>query len=151
MIGAKRSRGSRSVSASKESRSSVHGRPSKADQTSRHTFLKSSWSCPIDIEFLRCLGSSPANQHLVKAIVSLTQGFGHQTIAEGVEDEETLTHLREYGVDFAQGFHLGRPAPIEGFTALLPAFMAPRMAPGACLGPKHPRGYGEAASGSAES
>ena len=36
-----------------------------------------------------------------------------QTIAEGVEDAETLALLKDYGVDFAQGFHLGRPAPIE--------------------------------------
>ena len=71
------------------------------------TFLK------IDIEFVRNLASNPANQHLVKAIVNLAQGFGQQTIAEGVEDEETLELLREYGVEFAQGFHLGRPAPIE--------------------------------------
>jgi EAL domain-containing protein (putative c-di-GMP-specific phosphodiesterase class I) len=67
----------------------------------------------IDIEFVRNLASNPANQHLVKAIVSLAQGFGHQTIAEGVEDEETLALLREYGVDFAQGYHLGRPSPIQ--------------------------------------
>jgi PAS domain S-box-containing protein len=67
----------------------------------------------IDIEFVRDLVSSSANQHVVKAIVNLAQGFGCQTIAEGVETEETLTLLREYQVDFAQGFLLGRPAPIE--------------------------------------
>ena len=39
-------------------------------------------------------------------------GFGLQTIAEGVEDAETLELLRELGVDYAQGFHLGRPAPL---------------------------------------
>ena len=50
---------------------------------------------------------------LVKAIVGLAEGFGYQTIAEGVEDAETLALLEQYGVDFAQGFHLGRPAPIE--------------------------------------
>jgi EAL domain-containing protein (putative c-di-GMP-specific phosphodiesterase class I) len=33
-----------------------------------------------------------------------------QTIAEGVEDEETLQRLTILGVDFAQGYHLGRPA-----------------------------------------
>lgn len=68
----------------------------------------------IDIEFVRQLGSTDANQHLVRAIVNLAQGFGHETIAEGVEDEETLLLLRYYGVDYAQGFHLGRPAPVEG-------------------------------------
>ncbi|HUE25362.1 MAG TPA: EAL domain-containing protein [Solirubrobacteraceae bacterium] len=67
----------------------------------------------IDIEFVRNLRSSNANQHLVRAIVNLAQGFGHETIAEGVEDEETLLMLREFGVDYAQGFHLGPPAPIS--------------------------------------
>jgi PAS domain S-box-containing protein len=68
----------------------------------------------IDREFVRLLGSNLANQHLVKAIVNLARGFGQRTIAEGVEDEETLTLLREYGVDYAQGFHLGSPAPLRG-------------------------------------
>jgi EAL domain-containing protein (putative c-di-GMP-specific phosphodiesterase class I) len=66
----------------------------------------------IDIEFVRDLPSNPANQKLVKAIVGLAHAFGQQTVAEGVENEETLTLLRDYGVDFAQGFHLGRPASI---------------------------------------
>ena len=66
----------------------------------------------IDIEFVRGLIDSSANQHVVKAIVNLAQGFGCETIAEGVEDGETLELLREYGVDFAQGFHLGRPEPM---------------------------------------
>jgi PAS domain S-box-containing protein len=63
----------------------------------------------IDIDFVRDLASSPANQHLVRAIVGLADGFGCKTIAEGVEDAETLALLTEYGVDFAQGFHLGHP------------------------------------------
>ena len=67
----------------------------------------------IDVDFVQDLGSNPANQHLVKAIVGLAEGFGCKTIAEGVEDAETLALLSDYGVDFAQGFHLGRPAPIE--------------------------------------
>jgi EAL domain-containing protein (putative c-di-GMP-specific phosphodiesterase class I) len=67
----------------------------------------------IDIDFVRDLKANPANQVLVKAIVRLAEGFGYQTIAEGVEDAETLALLEEFGVDFAQGFHLGRPAPIE--------------------------------------
>jgi EAL domain-containing protein (putative c-di-GMP-specific phosphodiesterase class I) len=45
--------------------------------------------------------------------VGLAEGFGYQTIAEGVEDAETLALLEEYGVDFAQGFHLGLPTPID--------------------------------------
>jgi EAL domain-containing protein (putative c-di-GMP-specific phosphodiesterase class I) len=66
----------------------------------------------IDIEFVRDLVTSSANQHVVKAIINLAQGFGCQTVAEGVEDAETLALLEDYGVDFAQGFYLGRPAPL---------------------------------------
>jgi PAS domain S-box-containing protein len=66
----------------------------------------------IDVEFVRDLATNQTNQYLVKAIVSLARGLGQKTIAEGVEDEETLVLLHEYGVDFAQGYHLGRPAPM---------------------------------------
>lgn len=68
----------------------------------------------IDIDFARDLGESTANQHLVKAIVNLAKAFGLTTIAEGVEDAATLSLLAEYGVDYAQGFHLGRPAALVG-------------------------------------
>jgi EAL domain-containing protein (putative c-di-GMP-specific phosphodiesterase class I) len=51
---------------------------------------------------------------VVKAIVSLVRAFGLKTIAEGIEDQQALTLLRAEGVDFAQGFHLGRPGPIRG-------------------------------------
>jgi EAL domain-containing protein (putative c-di-GMP-specific phosphodiesterase class I) len=66
----------------------------------------------IDIDFVRELPTNRANQHLVKAIVGLAKDFDYETIAEGVEDAQTLTLLGDYGVDFAQGFHLGRPSSI---------------------------------------
>jgi PAS domain S-box-containing protein len=66
----------------------------------------------IDIEFVRGLASSPENQAVVKAIVNLAQGFGCETVAEGVEDGDVLKMLQEFDVDFAQGFHLGRPAAL---------------------------------------
>jgi EAL domain-containing protein (putative c-di-GMP-specific phosphodiesterase class I) len=66
----------------------------------------------IDIEFVRDLVSNKANQHLVQATVNIAQGFGQQTIAEGVEDAETQDLLREYGVDLVQGFHIGHPEPL---------------------------------------
>ena len=55
-----------------------------------------------------------SNQHLVKAIAGLAKDFGYETIAEGVEDAETLAMLAEYGVDFAQGYHIGSPSPGTG-------------------------------------
>jgi PAS domain S-box-containing protein len=66
----------------------------------------------IDIEFVRDLTGSSANQHVVKAIVNLAQGFGCEMVAEGVEHADTLVQLRDFGVDYAQGFYLGRPAQL---------------------------------------
>jgi diguanylate cyclase (GGDEF)-like protein/PAS domain S-box-containing protein len=65
----------------------------------------------IDIEFIRELERNPADQQLVQAIVSIARGLGQKTVAEGVEDEGTLAVVRKLGVDYAQGFHLGRPSP----------------------------------------
>jgi EAL domain-containing protein (putative c-di-GMP-specific phosphodiesterase class I) len=48
----------------------------------------------------------------VRAVVSLARGFGQRTIAEGVEDSDTMDLLRELGVDCAQGFAIARPAPV---------------------------------------
>lgn len=67
----------------------------------------------IDIEFVRDLPRDRASQHVVSAVVNLAAGFGLQTVAEGVEDEETLELLKSCGVDCAQGYHLGKPAPLE--------------------------------------
>jgi PAS domain S-box-containing protein len=67
----------------------------------------------IDVEFVREVLTNEANQHLVRAIVSMAKAFNLETVAEGVEDQETWDFLRSEGVDFGQGFHLGRPAPIE--------------------------------------
>lgn len=44
--------------------------------------------------------------------MTIARGLGKQTVAECVGDEQTLEMLREYGVDFAQGFHIGPPAPM---------------------------------------
>ncbi|HEY6760655.1 MAG TPA: EAL domain-containing protein [Baekduia sp.] len=66
----------------------------------------------IDIEFVRDLTESAASQEVVRAVVSLARGFGQRTVAEGVEDTETMDLLRELGVDCAQGFAIARPAPV---------------------------------------
>ena len=72
----------------------------------------------IDIEFVHDLTRNAASRHVVSAVVKLAQSFGQETVAEGVEDAETLDLLRELGVDFAQGYHFGRPAPVEEVLVL---------------------------------
>src|SRR4051794_8280997 len=63
----------------------------------------------IDGTFVREMSRNDADRLVVKAIVEIARGLGKQTIAEFVEDEKTTQMLREYGVDMAQGYHLGRP------------------------------------------
>jgi len=74
----------------------------------------------IDGSFVRNLSKDPVDKHLVTAMVHLAESLGKQTIAEFVEDEETLDILRSIGVDCAQGFHIGRPRPLDDVLEELP-------------------------------
>jgi diguanylate cyclase (GGDEF)-like protein/PAS domain S-box-containing protein len=73
----------------------------------------------IDGSFVRNLPNDVSDQHLVRSMVELAHGLGQQTIAEFVEDEATLELLRRFGVDYAQGFFVGRPAPIDSTLGVL--------------------------------
>lgn len=70
----------------------------------------------IDGEFIRNLDTSEIDQRMVSAMVEIARALGLMTIAEFVENGEILELLRGYGVDFAQGYHVGRPAPVEVLT-----------------------------------
>lgn len=63
----------------------------------------------IDGTFIRDMPRNDADQLVVKAIVEIARGLGKRTIAEFVEDGDTTKMLRDYGVDMAQGYYLGRP------------------------------------------
>jgi diguanylate cyclase (GGDEF)-like protein/PAS domain S-box-containing protein len=67
----------------------------------------------IDGEFVRELPISRTDQLIVKALVQVCSGLGIETVAEFVSDEKTMDAVRELGVDFAQGYHLGKPAPVS--------------------------------------
>jgi EAL domain-containing protein (putative c-di-GMP-specific phosphodiesterase class I) len=66
----------------------------------------------LDGEFIQNLPRSKVDAHMVNAIVAMAQGMGIKTVAESVSDEETIQLLRRHGVDYAQGFHVGPPAPV---------------------------------------
>ena len=70
----------------------------------------------IDRGFVQDLRANPKTAKLVRGIVTLAQSLGVATVGEGVEDERTLTGLRALGVEYAQGFHIGRPQPTEPVT-----------------------------------
>ncbi len=67
----------------------------------------------IDGEFVRNLRASPNDRLLVKSVVDIAQGMGKQTVAEFVGDDATVAILRDLGVDYAQGFHIGKPVPAD--------------------------------------
>jgi diguanylate cyclase (GGDEF)-like protein/PAS domain S-box-containing protein len=66
-------------------------------------------SVKIDGLFIRNLPSDYENQLFVKAIVSVARGLHKTTIAECVEDDETLAMLKAFGVDQVQGYYFERP------------------------------------------
>ncbi|HEV7562032.1 MAG TPA: EAL domain-containing protein [Solirubrobacterales bacterium] len=72
----------------------------------------------IDMEFVRDVVVNPTDREVVKSITDVAHSLGKRTVAEGVEDKETLEALREFGVDSAQGYFVGRPelisSPFEG-------------------------------------
>ena len=66
----------------------------------------------IDREFVRGLSTSADDQRIVRSIVQIASEAGMSVVAEGVEDAGALALLREYGVGWAQGFHIHRPEPL---------------------------------------
>jgi diguanylate cyclase (GGDEF)-like protein/PAS domain S-box-containing protein len=65
----------------------------------------------IDGQFIRELLGNPFDSATVESVSKLARIKGCRTVAECVENEETLLRLRELGVDLVQGFHLHRPEP----------------------------------------
>ena len=75
----------------------------------------------IDGEFIKRLPENAADQLVVKAVVDIARGLGADTIAEFVQDDETLSLLHDFGVGYAQGYHTGRPGALD---VILPARQA---------------------------
>lgn len=64
----------------------------------------------IDGSFVKGLAGSSVDQAMVRSMNQIAHALGKQTIAEFVENAKTLKLLHEYGVDYAQGHYLGKPA-----------------------------------------
>ena len=70
----------------------------------------------IDGSFVREMVDNPIDHGMVAAINQVGQIMEIQTIAESVENEQIVTRLRALGVDFAQGYGVARPAPLDATT-----------------------------------
>lgn len=66
----------------------------------------------IDGSFVKDLLKEPLHMAMVRSMKEVADAVGIYTIAEYVEDEATMTVLTEIGIDYLQGYYLGRPKPI---------------------------------------
>ncbi|WP_339087075.1 putative bifunctional diguanylate cyclase/phosphodiesterase [Shewanella chilikensis] len=69
----------------------------------------------IDGCFVRHLASNAKDYAIVKSIHDVCRVMGIETVAEFVENQEIVDKLLEIGVDYAQGYAIGRPKPLEQF------------------------------------
>lgn len=67
----------------------------------------------VDKSFVMTLTASQESRTVIKSIVDLGKSLGLQTIAEGIEEEEALTYLRELGCSLAQGYFIAKPLAEE--------------------------------------
>jgi EAL domain-containing protein (putative c-di-GMP-specific phosphodiesterase class I) len=79
-----------------------------------HTSLRHLQSLAVDIvkidgSFIRNLADSPENRVFLRHLIGLTKGFGLSTVAECVESAEDAALLRDEGIGYLQGYHIGPP------------------------------------------
>jgi EAL domain-containing protein (putative c-di-GMP-specific phosphodiesterase class I) len=70
----------------------------------------------IDKAFVLDLASNKEDQVMVRTLVTLAQNLSLKTVAEGVEDKDTLAFLTKIGCTKAQGFYLSKALPAEQFN-----------------------------------
>lgn len=73
----------------------------------------------VDKSFVLGMSTSPDDWVIVSSLVELGHNLGMSVVAEGIEDGETLTALREIGCDSGQGYHMCRPIPADELTEWL--------------------------------
>ncbi|MEY2513646.1 MAG: hypothetical protein QOJ89_1004, partial [bacterium] len=66
----------------------------------------------IDGEFVSGCMTNRTDQLVIEAVVRIARGLGKETVAEFVSDAEIETFVRAQGVDYVQGFRVGRPVPV---------------------------------------
>jgi EAL domain-containing protein (putative c-di-GMP-specific phosphodiesterase class I)/GGDEF domain-containing protein len=73
----------------------------------------------IDKSFVLNLAVNEADQKIVTSIIALAKSFDMKVVAEGIEDENSLALLQQYGCDWAQGYFICKPAPLDALLIWL--------------------------------
>ncbi len=67
----------------------------------------------IDKTFVQQINQSERSVHIIKAALELARSIGLSTIAEGIEDADIAAQLHQLGCSHAQGYHYGKPMPMD--------------------------------------
>ncbi|HSF17136.1 MAG TPA: MASE1 domain-containing protein [Vicinamibacteria bacterium] len=74
----------------------------------------------LPVDYLKICGSltrnfpqSPVDRHLVNSVVDLARTLRKETVAQLVSDQDAVHRLRKFGVDYAQGHHIGKPRAVS--------------------------------------
>lgn len=73
----------------------------------------------VDRSFCMTATTSCESRSIIQSIIKLGSSLGLRTVAEGVEDAETLQFLTEHGCDLAQGYHIAKPMPADEVSCWL--------------------------------
>lgn len=73
----------------------------------------------LDMKFIQSETAKPVSQGILQFIMSLARWMNLSVVAEGVEKEEQLEHLRKIGCDCVQGYYFAKPMPVSEFNKLL--------------------------------
>lgn len=74
----------------------------------------------IDGQFVREIANNPIDREMVRAMHQVGKSMGIETVAEFVENQEIVEELIKIGIDYAQGYHIGQPGPIEEAMSQVP-------------------------------
>ena len=72
----------------------------------------------LDGSLIQEIATSESDQMFATALTELFHSMGFDVVAEYVEDQKTLQFLAEIGVDYAQGYYVGRPVPASEMQEL---------------------------------
>ncbi|MBI1771161.1 MAG: EAL domain-containing protein, partial [Burkholderiales bacterium] len=86
-------------------------------------------SVKIDRSFVAQIGNNKKSEMIIKAIISLANILSCHTVAEGVENEEQESFLKEIGCDYFQGYYYYRPLEVSALELLLTEMPAKEAAP----------------------
>lgn len=71
----------------------------------------------VDKSFVLKLNTQVGDQNIVQTVLKLAKSFGMDVVAEGVENQQTLSMLQQWGCEYAQGYHICKPIALEALIA----------------------------------